>query len=392
MKDTTRKKLADWGPVCIALALIIILLLLPTGFEDAVIYKGTDRTVAKVLSVNDSAIVDTGLVRSGEQQCRILLTGGKFKNQEVDAANMLNGSLESDKIYEPGDRVLVVIDYQEDRLLSVTMIDHYRLDKSLILAIAFAAALILFARKTGLRSLFSILLTVLMLWKVLVPAYLRGYNPVWVGLGVVTVLTILIISLVYGFNRCALAAVTGAVAGLIVTAILGAVCTSAFQIHGAIMPNSESLLYSGYQQLNLTSIFIASVFIGASGAVMDVAVDITSAVKEVTEKRPDIGWKEAMRSGINVGRAAMGTMSTTLLLAYSGGYLALLMVFMAQGTPLANILNYKYVSAEIIDTLVGSFGLLSVAPLTAITSGLLLAGKHSLSKKRGEKDSTGKAD
>lgn len=76
-------------------------------------------------------------------------------------------------------------------------------------------------------------------------------------------------------------------------------------------------------------------------------MDITSAVREVVEKKPEIGWKEAAQSGMNVGRAAMGTMTTTLLLAYSGGYISLLMVFMAQGTPVDNILNYKYVSAEI---------------------------------------------
>ena len=138
------------------------------------------------------------------------------------------------------------------------------------------------------------------------------------------------------------------------------------------MPNSESLLYSGYQGLNLTRIFMASIFIGSSGAVMDLSVDITSAVKEVVDKKPGMGWREAARSGMNVGRAAMGTMTTTLLLAYSGGYVALLMVFMAQGTPVWNILNYKYVASEIIDTIVGSFGLVTVAPFTAVTSGYLL--------------------
>lgn len=83
-----------------------------------------------------------------------------------------------------------------------------------------------------------------------------------------------------------------------------------------------------------------------------------------------------MLSGMNVGRAAMGTMTTTLLLAYSGGYIALLMTFMAQGTPIENILNYKYVSAEILQTIVGSLGLVTVAPLTALTSGILLTGKR----------------
>ena len=138
------------------------------------------------------------------------------------------------------------------------------------------------------------------------------------------------------------------------------------------MPDSESLLYSGYQHLDLTSIFMSSIFIGASGAMIDLSVDITSAVHEVVEKKPQIGWKEAAKSGMNVGRAAMGTMTTTLLLAYSGGYITLLMVFMAQGTPIDHILNYKYVSAEILDTVIGSFGLVTVAPFTALAAGIIL--------------------
>lgn len=117
---------------------------------------------------------------------------------------------------------------------------------------------------------------------------------------------------------------------------------------------------------------MASIFLGSSGAVMDLSVDICSAVHEVVCKKPDISAKEAVLSGFAVGRAACGSTTTTLLLAYSGSYIALLMVFMAQGTPIEFILNYKYVAAEIVHTIVGSFGLVTVAPLTAITSGLLL--------------------
>ena len=157
-----------------------------------------------------------------------------------------------------------------------------------------------------------------------------------------------------------------------IAAVLGVIFTDLFRIHGAVMESSESLLYAGYQNLDLTLIFMASIFLGSSGAVMDLSVDICSAVHEVVEKRPDIGPREAIASGFAVGRAACGSTTTTLLLAYSGSYVALLMVFMAQGTPVEFILNYKYVAAEIAHTVVGSFGLVTVAPLTAITSGLLL--------------------
>ena len=367
------KPLGYHAPVLVCLLAIVILLLLPTGFEDALNYQEAERCTARVLSVDDSSIIDTGLVRSGEQRCELEILDGAFQGEIAVGINMLNGSLEQDKIFAPGDRAQVVISHDGDTITNITMTDHYRLNWELVLAAGFALFLILFAGWTGVRALASFTLTVLTLWKVLVPLYLRGWNPIWVGLAITLFLTVFIIALVYGFDRRCLSAVSGSFLGILVTCVLGAVFTDLFHIHGAVMSYSESLLYSGYQDLNLTSIFMASIFIGASGAVMDLSVDITSAVCEVVGKRPDLSWWEATRSGLNVGRAAMGTMTTTLLLAYSGGYVALLMVFMAQGTPLDHILNYKYVSAEIIHTVIGSFGLVTVAPFTSLCAGFFLA-------------------
>ena len=370
----SRRSVRYHAPVVVCLLAILILLLLPTGFEGALVYQEAERCTARVLSVDDSAIIDTGLVRSGEQRCQLEILDGMFQGQTVSGVNMLNGSLEQDKVFQPGDKALVVVSHDGDTITNVTMSDHYRLSWELVMAIGFAIFLILFAGPTGVRAIASFVLTVLTLWKVLVPLYLKGYNPIWIGLAITLFLTVLIIALVYGFDRRCWAAVSGSFLGILVTCVLGILFTDLFQIHGAVMSNSESLLYSGYQDLNLTQIFMASIFIGASGAIMDLSVDITSAVYEVVEKRPDLTWWEATRSGMNVGRAAMGTMTTTLLLAYSGGYVAMLMVFMAQGTPIFNILNYKYVAAEIVDTVVGSFGLVSVAPFTALSAGILLSG------------------
>ena len=373
LRDPAKRRY--YAPVALCLLLIVVLMLLPTGYEDAVQYQEADRCSALVVSVDNSTIIDTGLVRSGEQRCTLELLGGRFKGETTVGVNMLNGSVEQDKLFSPGDKALVVVSFSEDGITNVTMIDHDRMGAEALLALLFAALLILFAGRTGIRAILSFVLTILMLWKVLVPLYLRGFNPILIGLAITLGLTILIISLVYGFDRRSLSAVSGASLGVLVTCLLGALFTDLFKIHGAVMQSSESLLYAGYQDLNLTRIFMASIFIGASGAVMDLSVDITSAVNEVVEKRPDISWKEAVKSGMNVGRAAMGTMTTTLLLAYSGGYVALLMVFMAQGTPAQHIINYKYVAAEIIHTVVGSFGLVTVAPFTALTSGWLLTRK-----------------
>ena len=372
----SRRSVRYHAPVVVCLLAILILLFLPTGFEGALVYQEAERCTARVLSVDDSTIIDTGLVRSGEQRCQLEILDGMFQGQTVSGVNMLNGSLEQDKVFQPGDKALVVVSHDGDTITNVTMSDHYRLSWELVMAIGFAIFLILFAGPTGVRAIASFMLTVLTLWKVLVPLYLKGYNPIWIGLAITLFLTVLIIALVYGFDRRCWAAVSGSFLGILVTCVLGVLFTDLFQIHGAVMSYSESLLYSGYQDLNLTQIFMASIFIGASGAIMDLSVDITSAVYEVVEKRPDLTWWEATRSGMNVGRAAMGTMTTTLLFAYSGGYVALLMVFMAQGTPVENILNYKYVAAELIHTVIGSFGLVTVAPFTALCAGVFLTRRE----------------
>ncbi len=364
------------GPVVLWLILLLVLLWMPTGYESAMSYKNAERVDARVLSTNESDIVDTGLVRSGEQRCQVRILSGKFKNTECTAVNRLNGSLAEDKLFSPGDRAFVVVSHSGDLITTVYMTDHYRIGKEVLLAGLFLLLLLLFARGTGLRAILSFADTVLLLWKVLIPSLLKGWNPIWVSMALVLLLTFLVLSLIYGWDRRCLAATLGAALGILVTAVLGYFFTDLFQIHGAVMESSESLLYAGYQHLNLTKIFVASIFLGSSGAVMDLSVDICSAVCEVVEKKPDIGVKEAIASGFAVGRAACGSTTTTLLLAYSGSYIALLMVFMAQGTPIALMLNYKYVAAEIVHTIVGSFGLVTVAPLTAITSGLLLSHKQ----------------
>lgn len=360
----------------IGIVMIAILVVIPTGYEDALIYQGMERAVGTVTAVDNSAIRSSGVIQSGEQSCTVLVERGVLKGKEIEGINFLSGSLEKDKIFEVGDQALVTVSLDQGQVRSAVMTDHYRLDKEMILFGIFAILLVIVAGKNGLFAIFSFIITVLTIWKILVPAYLNGYSPVWVGVVIVVFLTVVIMFFVYGFDRRTVTASLGSLLGVVATCILGLLFTDLFKIHGAVMPDSESLLYSGFQQLDLTAIFMSSIFIGASGAIMDLAVDITSSVHEVVEKKPDISWQEATKSGMNVARATMGTMTTTLLLAYSGGYVTLLMVFMAQGTPIDHILNYKYVAAEVLDTLVGSFGLVTVAPFTALVAGIMLTKKR----------------
>ncbi len=362
------------------LIISVILVAIPTGFEGALQFRDAEKCRVLVEEVDNSKLIDTGLIRTGQQVCSVKILSGKFKGQLTEGWNMLGGSLSQDKLFRTGDIVQAIVHYETSEsgtvFHSVNLIDYYRLKVEFILAVAFAVFLISFAGMTGIRSVFSFVITILVLWKILVPFYLKGFNPIMTGIVVVATMTFIILALVYGFDKRLVSAFSGSMTGILFAAILSFVFTKQFHIHGAVMANSESLLYSGFQNLNLTQIFMASVFIGASGSVMDLSVDITSAVNEVVttarKKGVPVTKREAVKSGMAVARAAMGTMTTTLLLAYSGTCIALLMVFMAQGTPVYNILNNNVVSAEIINTIAGSFGLAMTAPVTALISGTVL--------------------
>ncbi len=370
--------------IIVSLCCILAMLCLPTGFEGALQFKDAVKCRAKIIDVDNSRFIDTGIIRTGQQVCTVKFLSGKFKGQTAEGWNMLNGSLSQDKLFHPGDtaQALVQWDYidgiekkENETILSVNLIDHFRLHGELILALCFAAFLIIFAGSTGVRSVLSFILTVLALWRVIIPLYLKGFDPILTGLIGTAFLTVMIIALVYGFDKRLFSAAGGAMLGIIFCAVLSIICTKGLKIHGAVMAYSESLLYSGFQHLNLTKIFMSSICIGASGSIMDLSVDITSAVNEVVKNCPTISRWGAIKSGLAVARAAMGTMTTTLLLAYSGTCIALLMTFMAQGTPIYNILNNNQVAAEIINTVAGSFGLAATAPFTAFLAGIILAKK-----------------
>ena len=131
----------------------------------------------------------------------------------------------------------------------------------------------------------------MLIWKVLLPGFLKGYNPIFFSLVIVSLLTFLIIFLIAGFNKKGITAFTGAMSGVICTCCLSVLFGYFFRINGAVKPFSETLLYSGYPYLNLYQIFLAGIFIASSGAVMDIAMDVSASMHEIKEKQPKITKK-----------------------------------------------------------------------------------------------------
>lgn len=346
--------------------LCVLLWYIPTGFEDRLI-QGSTVVKGTVTSTDDSMVIRSGIVRTGVQVVYVRGDKGDFRGKTLEAANLLSGKMELDSFYSPGDKVILDVSVKDGQPVRVNVSGHNRLTIQTGLLALFALALSVVGGATGIKAMVSFVFSALTIWKVMIPLFLKGMDPIPVALLSVSAMTFAIVFLVAGFSRRGFVAWIGSMAGLALTCVLALVFSGPFSIHGAVRPFSETLLYSGFPHLDLTRIFLAGIFIASSGAVMD----ISASIEEIKSHRPDIGRWQLFRSGLKVARAVIGTMTTTLLLAYSGGYMTMMMTFMARGIPMANILNVNYVAAEILHTMVGSFGLITVAPLTALAGALL---------------------
>ncbi len=371
-------KKADVYFVVFVVLTSVILWFLPTGFENPDLRKNTLREKAAVISVDDSDLKRFGLILTGEQSMEIEILSGEFKGRRVKASNVLMGQMSVDKLFRKGDRVLAVlkIDGETGEIINARAAEQYRVDIELVLFALFGLFLIGYARWTGFRALLSFVFTALAIWKVLIPLFLKGIPPLPVSFLIVSATTSIIMLLITGFTRKGAVALAGAISGVALTAVLAIVFGALFRVPGTAKDFAEMLLYSGFYSLRLTDIFLSGIFISSAGAVMDMAMDIAASQAEVVEKNPGINRKELIVSGLRVGQAVIGTMTTTLLFAYSGSFTFVLMVFMAQGTPMEYIFNISYVAAEILLTLVGSFGLVLVAPVTAVLGGLIYTARQ----------------
>ena len=231
------------------IVLLTILILIPTGFEKQ-IYVNAEGVKAKVISINNSGVYNTGIINQGDQSVTIEIQTGTHKGEVVEGKNLLTGKLEFDKFFSEGDDAWVLLEFdEENNIIFANMVDHYRINVELILIGLFALMMIIFSGFTGVRTLLSFTFALLSIWKILIPFMLRGYNPLIIALIVGNVLTVVTLFLVAGFTKKATAAIISSVACSMVTCLLAIIFSRLFNMHGAVMQWSESLLYAGYSNL-----------------------------------------------------------------------------------------------------------------------------------------------
>ena len=264
-----------------------------------------------------------------------------------------------------GDKVLVFANtYTEG--MDWSMLEYYRSDKILILGIIFAVVILIFGRFKGVNTLISLAFTVLAVFAVFVPSVLSGQN-IYVWAIVTCIYTIVMtMLLVNGADKKSFAAGMGCFLGVVIAGLLTVIMDKILMLTG--MLNEDTLYLQMIQTQNpidLKGIIFAAIVIGAMGAIMDVAMDISSSLNELRTNIPDISSSKLIKSGFNIGRDVMGTMANTLVLAYIGSSLSTTLLLVAYNVTFVELMNMELIVVELLQALVGSIGILMSIPMTS---------------------------
>ncbi|MEA3424520.1 MAG: YibE/F family protein [Bacillota bacterium] len=354
---------------------------------------GFSSRVEKQIQTEDEfpASYETGLVvdqqlfhQEGDfsydyQNVLIKILSGQYKGEYVSVENHLaENDVYSIEVENDDKVVLMIQEYDNERDIYITDFSREGIIK--VLVFAFLAILILIGKTKGFKSVMTITLTVVLIFKVLLPAILIGWNPLLTTIVIATVITLLTITAIAGFHKKSFAAILGTIIGVIIAGVISITVAKMIKLTGLSSEEAVMLMYLPQDiSLNFQNLLFSGILLGALGAVMDVAMSIASSIQEIYNANNDMSAYDLFQSGMEVGKDMMGTMSNTLILAYTGSFIPLMLLFMAHSTPYTKLVNMDIVATEIVRSLSGSIGLILTIPITA-TIAVALA-KNSLTKK-----------
>lgn len=328
--------------------------------------------VTDVLADNASPDTWTEGRRIGQQLLEVKVLTGEHKGAVLEAANFLSAYANVDA--KVGTRVIVRLDVDEQGELYVVSVPAYnRAPVMLGLALIFAALLVIIGRKKGVMALVGLVYTLACIWFIQVPMILRGAEPVLVSIIIVALTTAASLLFLTGLSRKTLCAVLGCVCGVGVAGIFAAVSGSISQLNGFNLPEAEDLVLRATQDtVRISGLLVSGILVASLGAVMDVAMSISSSCWELRQLNPGLPKAALFRSGMNIGRDAMGTMANTLILAFAGASLNTLLLFRIYGYPAIQLFNSDAIAVELIRGLAGSIGIILTVPLVAALSAALM--------------------
>jgi uncharacterized membrane protein len=314
------------------------------------------------------------------------ITQGNFKGEVLTLDHFLSGNPAYDFYLDKGDQVLLWIETVDGDLVSAYVSEVVRDRYLSYLTIFFALVLVIVGGLQGAKTVVTLVITGFFILKVLLPAILAGYDPISITIIVASLIVTITLIIISGINRKTAAAILGTIGGVVVAGVIALVMSSMTKLTGLSNDEAQMLMYIPQQiEFNFRGLLFAGMIIGAMGAVLDVGMSVASAMDEVRRANSDLSTRRLIQSGLNVGKDIMGTMSNTLILAYTGASMPLLLVFMAYDTPLARIVNLDLIATEIVRALAGSIGLIFAIPITALAAGFLYRQQRNISPGRGKR-------
>ncbi len=307
-----------------------------------------------------------------EQKVTLRLLSGEYKGQEIRTTHHFSGVPGLDLDIQKGDKVVLYIESQNGELENIYISDMYRMDWTFAIVMLFVLLLLLIGGWKGFKSLIALGFTILSIFEILIPSIVIGYNPLLVTIFISAFVTIFTMLMIADFSTKSVAATLGTISGVIVAGFLAIGVGYLTHLTGISSEESRAILLSPTLSVDLKGLLFAGILIGAIGAIMDVSMSISSSIHEIYKANPKSNLKSLFTSGMNVGRDIMGTMSNTLILAYTGGALPLLFMYSAYKVSFMKILNLELITTEILRAVVGSIGLIMSVPLTSFIASLLL--------------------
>lgn len=355
--------------IVIALIFILFQNVFAHGSEE----KQYKAKIIKDLGVREEFLEDSsGGSKEKYQVLKVkIIDNSELKGKTFDAEYVLRlyDSVEHEMLKE-GKKVYVSRDQMDPNRIIITDVD--RLPYLLVVFIIFLLFIILIGRWQGVKTIISLGLTFAAIFYVVLPLIIKGYSAIFLAVIACSLIAIVTLILVGGINRKTVVSIVGTISGVIVSAILAITVSKLANITGLSNEDSQMLIYAtSGMNIDIKGLFFAGILIGTVGATMDISMSIASAMHELTDKVKSIKASELIKSGLNVGKDAMGTMSNTLILAYVGESINLVLFFMLTQNNFFNVINTDFIASEILRSICGTIGMISAIPITAFIYGVI---------------------
>ncbi len=357
--------------LCIAAVLSFIIWGIPYFFQPPVIeYNGTafgSQTVrARVTQILEEGEITLGAEPQSYQVLLVELLEGDYKGILIEVDYGKRQIRNDDNAFAPGDEIFVLIGTNLEGMLTAHYVDYVRTKPLLTLFAVFVIATILLGKWKGVSSLLALAFTMLVIIGYIVPHILAGEDPLRVSLIGCTIMLGTTLYLTYGWNLKTHASVISMVLALLLTGLLSIFFVSLTRLTGSGQEDTLFLIQFSQSSINLRGLLLGGMVIGALGVLDDLVSSQSSAVFEIHSANPSLSFRAIYEKSMRIGRDHVAATVNTLVLAYTGASLPLLLLFTLGRGNYGFLLNAGFVAEEIVRMLVGSLGLIAAVPITSL--------------------------